>query len=191
MSIRSPFGRIGLDIFVKFCPVCKNKNDLEAIICVHCGTSLDSDAPDSATTQATDPQPTITAKFGDVLIDETMVPVGVIAIFVEGTSRPIFSCSDEEFLIGRKVDKTIEGLLDLSAIGGYHLGISRRHVKIRRAGNGYEIIDLASSNGTWLNDERLIPNQPYPLANGSQMRLARMRLFVVYRSASPTKAKND
>jgi hypothetical protein len=178
-----------LNISVKFCPICKNKNDREAIICVHCGASLETFFPESATTRATDVQSTITGKTGDLLIDEAMVPVGAIAIYIEGTSRPIFSCSDDELVIGRKVDETSVGLLDLSVVGGYHLGLSRRHVKIRRAGNGYEIIDLASSNGTWLNDERLIPDRPYPLANGSQLRLARMRLFVVYRPILETKSK--
>lgn len=170
-----------MDIFSKFCPICKNKNDRDAIICVHCGAPLDTDFPESATTRTTDVQTTLTEKIGDLLIDDAMVPAGAIAIYMEGTHKPVFSCSDDEFVIGRKVDEASEGLLDLSTLGGYHLGLSRRHVKIRRSENGYEVIDLGSSNGTWLNDERLTPKQPYPLANGSQLRLARMRLFVAYR----------
>jgi pSer/pThr/pTyr-binding forkhead associated (FHA) protein len=51
---------------------------------------------------------------------------------------------------------------------------------IRRAGTGFEIVDLASTNGSWLNDERLVPNKPYPLANGSQLRFGRMRLLVLF-----------
>jgi pSer/pThr/pTyr-binding forkhead associated (FHA) protein len=81
-------------------------------------------------------------------------------------------------------------MLDLSALGGYHLGLSRLHAIIRRAEHGYEIMDLGSSNGTWLNDERLIPHKPYPLTNASQIRLARMRLFVVFRPALETKSKS-
>jgi len=55
---------------------------------------------------------------------------------------------------------------------------------IRREVNGYEVIDLSSRNGTWLNDDQLIPNKPYSLASGSQLRLARMRLFVLYRTVA-------
>lgn len=170
-----------MDISSKFCPICKNKNDRDAIICVHCGASLETYFPESATTRTTDVQTTLTEKMGDLLIDDAMVRAGEIVIYVEGTPKPVFSCSNDEFIIGRKVSEDSEGLLDLSAMGGYHLGLSRKHVKIRRTGNGYEITDLGSSNGTWLNDERLVPNFPYPLANGSQLRLARMRLFVAYR----------
>jgi pSer/pThr/pTyr-binding forkhead associated (FHA) protein len=182
-------GENNLDISDKFCHVCKNKNDREALICVHCGASLDTFFPESATTRTTDVPVTITGKSAAWLYDETVVPTGSIAIYVEGASKPVFSCSDDEFVIGRKVDDSSEALLDLSGLGGYHLGLSRRHAKIRRKGNGYEITDLSSSNGTWLNDERLTPNRPYPLANGSQLRLARMRLFIVFRPTLEPKPK--
>lgn len=60
---------------------------------------------------------------------------------------------------------------------------------IRRTELGYDVIDLSSSNGTWINDERLTPNRPHPLVSGSQLRLARMRLFVLFRSVPETKKK--
>jgi hypothetical protein len=179
-----------LDISAKFCPVCKNKNDRDAIICVHCGASLETPFPESGPTRTTNVDVTINGKPPAWLYDESTIPVGNIAIYVEGTSKPVFSGANDELVIGRKVDDSSEGLLDLSAFGGYHLGLSRRHAKIRRAGNGYEVIDLSSSNGTWLNDERLTPNKPYLLPNGSQLRLARMRLFVVFRPILETKRKS-
>lgn len=122
----------------------------------------------------------VTEKVEELHIDEAMVPAGAIAIYVSGTSDPVFLSSDEKFAIGRKVEETSEALLDLSKLGGYLLGLSRRHAMIRRAEFGYEVIDLSSTNGTWLNDERLIPNRPYPLTSGSRIRLGRMRFFVLY-----------
>jgi hypothetical protein len=126
-------------------------------------------------------------KTADLRIDQKMIPQVGIAFFVEGTSRPVFSCSDREFVMGRKVGETHGTLLDLSPFGGYHLGVSRQHVLIRQVADGYEILDLASSNGTWLNDERLEPHKPHPLTNGAHLRLARMRFFVAYRSVVETK----
>jgi pSer/pThr/pTyr-binding forkhead associated (FHA) protein len=183
-------GESSLNIFAKFCPVCKNKNDSEAIICVHCGASLETYATDSAATRTTEVQQ-FPEKIGELLIDEAMIPAKGIAFYVESTPKPIFSSLDEEFVIGRKVDgKETSGVfLDLSGFGGYHLGLSRRHAMIRRTELGYDVIDLSSSNGTWLNDERLIPNLPYPLTSGSQLRLARMRLFVLYRLVPEAKKK--
>jgi pSer/pThr/pTyr-binding forkhead associated (FHA) protein len=125
----------------------------------------------------------------EFLIDESLIPTGGIAIYVVGTENPVFRSTDREFVIGRKMEETSEPFLDLSNLGGYLLGLSRRHATIRRADSGYEVIDLASTNGTWLNGERLTPHQPYPLPSGSQLRLGRMRFFVLYRAAVKTRQK--
>jgi pSer/pThr/pTyr-binding forkhead associated (FHA) protein len=50
-------------------------------------------------------------------------------------------------------------------------------------------MDLSSTNGTWLNDERLIPHKPYPLTSGSQLRLGRMRFVILFRTLSEIKQK--
>jgi hypothetical protein len=178
-----------LDIAAKFCPVCKKKNKPEAMVCVHCGAYLEALSTDSATTKATELPMNGTEKVGELFFDEAMVPVDGIAFFMDGTSKPVFSSSHKEFVIGRKVGKTSDDLLDLSNLGAYQLGLSRQHATIRKTDFGYEVIDLASSNGTWLNDERLAPHKPYRLASGSQLRLARMRFFVLYRPITVSKQK--
>ena len=47
--------------------------------------------------------------------------------------------------------------------------VSRRHAHIVRARNGYFIIDLGSSNGTYVNDHLLAPQRPRLLRNGDQI----------------------
>ena len=96
---------------------------------------------------------------------------------------PVFLSSEKEFVIGRrKVEEegTTEAFLDLARLGGYQMGLSKQHAMIRRAEHGYEVIDLSSRNGTWLNEDQLIPDKPYPFASGSQLRLARMRFNRLY-----------
>jgi len=178
-----------LDTSARFCPICKKKNKREAIICVHCGAYLETFSTNALPPNSLDLEVNRTEKVGELHFDESMIPFGGIAFYVGGTSKPIFSSFDSEFVIGRKVEETSENLLDLSRYGGYHLGISRRHATIRRTKSAYDVIDLASTNGTWLNDEQLVPNQPYSLVNGSQLRLARMRFFVLYRPVAETRAK--
>jgi len=186
ISQGSSFGRNALD--AKFCPICKNKNDREAIVCIHCGAALEADFTDAAgTTRTTETRTKGAKEFGELPINEESVPAGEIAIYVEGTSNYVFLYSDDEFVIGRKTEETSKAFLDLSKLGGYHLGLSRQHVMIRRIEHGYEVIDLSSSNGTWLNDKRLTPYKHYPLASGSQLRLARMRFLVLYRPVVPSK----
>lgn len=181
-----------MDIFEKFCPICKQKNELEATVCTRCGTSLEIEPIDElGITRTTEVQPRVIERMGELLIDETLIPIGRIALYLAGTSEPVFLSPEKEFVIGRKVedDETTQAFLDLAKSGGYQMGLSKQHAMIRRTDHGYEVIDLSSRNGTWLNEEQLMPGRPYPLASGSQLRLARMRLFVLYRPVLEAKQK--
>ena len=181
-----------MDIFEKFCPICKQKNELEAIVCVRCGTSLEAYAMGGADiTRTTEVQTRVMERMGELLIDEALIPAAGIALYLAGTSDPVFLTSEKEFVIGRKVEEegTAEAFLDLAKFGAYQMGLSKRHATIRRTEHGYEVIDLSSRNGTWLNDEQLIPNKPYPFASSAQLRLARMRLFGLYRPVLEAKQK--
>jgi FHA domain-containing protein len=174
-----------MNVLENICPVCKNKNELEAVVCGYCGAALEDPFLDpGAKTKTSDLQAVGIEKIRDWSIDETVVPAGGIAVYLEGGFNPVYVASKAELVIGRKVGATSDVSLDLSPSGGYHLGISRRHAVIRRTEQGYEVLDLGSVNGTWLNNERLAPHQPYPLASGSHLRLGSMRLFVRYGTAA-------
>lgn len=164
------------------CHVCKNKNEPQATVCRHCGAALDDTFVDpGGKTKTTGMPELVPERSRDWPVDEAAVSNGAIVVYVEGVYDPAYVDSKGEFVLGRRVGTTSEGLLDLAPWGGYHMGLSRRHAFIRRTDQGYEVLDLGSVNGTWLNDERLIPHKAYPLTSGSFLRLGRMRLYVLYR----------
>lgn len=47
--------------------------------------------------------------------------------------------------------------------------VSRRHAAIERDGDGYWIMDLSSSAGTFVNGEKLLPNMPKQLVRGCRV----------------------
>ncbi|RMI03379.1 MAG: FHA domain-containing protein [Calditrichaeota bacterium] len=49
--------------------------------------------------------------------------------------------------------------------------VSRQHARLERDRHGYRLIDLKSLNATLLNDQRLEPHQPYPLADGDRIQI--------------------
>jgi len=175
-----------MSITENICPVCKKGNELEAIVCRYCGVLLENPSLDSGTqTKTTNIQVSIPEGAKDWSVDETAAPDDGIAVYMEGEYQPVHVNSSGEFVIGRKSGTTAkvqEGLFDLSPLGGYARGVSRRHVVIHRTKQGYEVLDLGSVNGTWLDDKRMVPHKPYPLASGSHLRLGSMRLIVLYRS---------
>ena len=176
-----------MNVVENVCPTCMHKNELEAVVCDRCGATLNDPLMDPGPqTKTTDMQALTPEMIRDWPIDEAVVPNSGIAVYVEGESNPAFVDSKGEFVLGRKSGKTSGMLLDLAPLGGYHLGLSRRHAVIRRTGDGYEVLDLGSVNGTWLNEQRLVPHKSYPLPSGSHLRLGRMRLFVVYRPSTET-----
>jgi pSer/pThr/pTyr-binding forkhead associated (FHA) protein len=176
-----------LDSIEKICPTCRNNNEQNAAVCRHCGAPLHTTGNLTATTRNTEIQINYSEKFEDLNVDEKIIPADGIAVYFAGTTKPVEVLTNKEFVIGRRVVETSESFLDLSDFDGFKMGLSRRHALIRQTVSGYEIIDLASTNGTWLNDERLVPYTPYPLQSGSQLRLSRIRLFIFHRLAAERK----
>lgn len=57
-------------------------------------------------------------------------------------------------------------------------GISRAHLKIERVGTEYMVSDLNSTNGTFLNDERLAPNKPYRISRMDKITIGSCVFYV-------------
>lgn len=167
------------------CPVCKTNNELGVVVCAKCGAALDDPFKDlghrTKTTDMEAPTPEMIREWSLQAPEAAVIPENGIAIYVEGRSRPVSIDDKNEVIIGRKSASTSEMLLDFAPFGGYSLGLSRRHVIIRRTGDSYQVMDLGSVNGTFLNEQRLVPHVSYALPSGSHLRLGRMRLVVFYR----------
>jgi FHA domain len=68
--------------------------------------------------------------------------------------------------------------LDLESHDGKSLGVSRRHAILLPTGDGLCLIDLDSTNGTWINGVYLQPGQKYRLRSGDRVEFGRLRLAV-------------
>jgi hypothetical protein len=166
----------------KLCPICKFSNLPEANFCSHCGAPLSQ----SSTTLRKSIDEHLA---GEEELIESLKRVisGLtepgIAFYLREGSKPIAVCTEQEFVLGRHSSELTgkEPLVDLSPYDAFALGVSRRHALIRRNGATYEITDLDSSNGTWLDTSRLSPQTPYPFKSGAQIRLGKLVLLIVYR----------
>lgn len=83
-------------------------------------------------------------------------------------------------ILGRQVIAGPENVVDLTPFNSFRHGVSRRHCRIERRDDRLIIIDLASSNGTYLNRERLLPYRDYIVSNGDQLVLGTLRIDVIF-----------
>lgn len=92
------------------------------------------------------------------------VPPGTVAVIdVEGRAYPV---SKAVTVIGRGVDADV--VLD-------DAGVSRRHAEIHLLDGKLRLVDLGSTNGTYLDGERVHAG---PIANGSTITMGRSRLTI-------------
>jgi pSer/pThr/pTyr-binding forkhead associated (FHA) protein len=75
-------------------------------------------------------------------------------------------------------------LMDLTEYGGSIKGVSREHAAIIRQHGSLCIVDRGSANGTYLNGQRLQPDEPWLLRDGDNVRLGQLVLHVSFVSSS-------
>ncbi len=85
-----------------------------------------------------------------------------------GAKYPLPAADEKPFHIGRVPDNEMQVASPL---------ISRRHCVLRRRGGRYEIMDLGSGNGTYVNGKRLEANQAKTIFHGDRIALAITRQF--------------
>jgi pSer/pThr/pTyr-binding forkhead associated (FHA) protein len=104
-----------------------------------------------------------------------------IALYVADEDEAQLVNLTRELVLGRYGAKAADAgtpIFDLAHFGAMEFGVSRKHALLRRLGSDIVIIDLESTNGTWLNGVQLNPNQPVMLKSGDKILLARLNLQI-------------
>ena len=176
-----------------FCPACKMRNEAGAIVCTYCNTPLPSSEDRQKTRILRNIQEvtgTLPNSFDDFLdaptlnrerfMDIEIPSKGIVLINLED-GQPVAMLEQKDFILGRaSADiKTKEPLVDLTSLG-VDYGVSRVHALFHKTKEGYQLTDLDSSNGTWIENERLVPQRPYDVESGNRIRMGRLNMLVFY-----------
>ena len=146
---------------MKRCVYCGMDNLEDARFCDACGKPFE---------QVPVRKPTINVK----------APKGVLVSIASG--RTFELQPDQEMLIGRgDVSRGVNPEILLDDEAALPEGVSRLHSKIFCEGNEYFILDLNSTNSTYLNKQKMVPQQHYRIGDGDEIQLGRyvMRLRFV------------
>jgi hypothetical protein len=152
---------------------------------VHCHHSLVDTNPDDATPSR---RPTLLealSRSSSARLASSAAPgprPGAIVIYIENVDEPIIVEGVKQVILGRCTPEiTAEIGVDLEPFQGAERGVSRTHAVIRHTTYGMEIEDLASTNGTWLNGEKIPAFMPRPLRSGDSVRLGLLETTIYLR----------
>jgi pSer/pThr/pTyr-binding forkhead associated (FHA) protein len=147
-----------------YCNNCGHRNPVGSNFCSSCGAVLETDAPDSTTITfhpiaPADPVEEVIAETGDLPAD-----LGVLVVTRGQNAGSRFTLTKQVTTAGRHPESDI--FLD-------DVTVSRRHVEIVSAPQGFTVRDVGSLNGTYLNRERI---EEAALANGDELQIGKFKL---------------
>jgi pSer/pThr/pTyr-binding forkhead associated (FHA) protein len=160
------------------CQECGASYSLGALFCGECGKKLYTDAFDTLVPSR---EFISTSSRRKKQLHVPRVSAGSIAITIFSSGRNVTLQMNEEIQIGRSDPKrNIYPQLDLTDDDGAAYGVSRLHASLQSTENEVMLVDLGSTNGTFLREERLVPHQPSGLASGDIIYLAQLQVQVFF-----------
>jgi hypothetical protein len=163
------------------CQNCKHKNMAGSMFCSECGANIAALDPIStqniATGEMRQPVEGKGVKSRQPVITK-LDTWGTLHLMDTGQMLPL---SDRnEFTLGRISEgQPIMPDIDLSPYQAYGSGVSRLHAVLKRDGNRILVMDLGSSNGTYLNAKRLNPNMEQAIQHGDILALGKLKIQII------------
>lgn len=154
-----------------FCTQCGHQNSPDSRFCARCGVELRGHVGEASSEQTS--TISLTPIDGEHADDDNelsspgdSLPTGTALLVVKRGPN-----AGSRFLLDKEV--TTAGRHPESDIFLDDVTVSRRHAEFRRAGGSFEVRDVGSLNGTYLNRERI---DATALAGGDEVQIGKFRL---------------
>lgn len=164
------------------CPNCNHEEPSGAIFCSECGTKLiGEDGLATATIRATE------SKFSDASTEhrpEAPIPVSEaqMSLHIIRTGQILPLIGRSEYTLGRiSKGQSILPDVDLSPYDGYSQGVSRLHATLKVKDGQIYVEDLGSSNGTRINNQKIISHTDKLVQHGDVIALGRFKIQILIR----------
>src|SRR5207237_5557100 len=151
-----------------FCNNCGHRNPSDAKFCSSCGAVLPTSADDTTVTflPVEGGGETAEEEVG-VTLPELPQGTGMLVVKRGPNAGSKFMLDADVTRAGRHPESDI--FLD-------DITVSRRHAEFARADGGYQLRDVGSLNGTYLNRERI---DDAPLGTGDEAQIGKFKLVVL------------
>jgi len=168
------------------CSHCKHNNKEGFLFCEECGRGLiglpSKMAPTIPTRVVGSSDPVMAsgkATWGTAFLSEQTE----IQFHVRGVDDAVsLESNKHRFILGRSdQNSTVKPDIDLAPYNAIEKGVSRQHAAIERNEDTLMLMDIGSSNGTYLNGQRLPTNQPRILRDGDEVRLGKLIAHIYFK----------
>ncbi len=152
----------------QLCEACGHSNDAGSRFCSSCGRPLSQ-----AEEVNTEVLETLVADSEGLNLDNPLA--GAALIVASGHQAGTrYAVTSEVVTVGRHPDSDI--FLD-------DITVSRHHVELTASSAGYDIKDVGSLNGTYLNGQRLEDSEVF-LTNGDELQIGKFKLLYLVSSSA-------
>jgi pSer/pThr/pTyr-binding forkhead associated (FHA) protein len=112
---------------------------------------------------------------------DDLTPLREIILLVRGITERIPLTDDLSIVLGRADLKTgYKPEVDLTPYGAQNRGVSRSHLRLYVDQGQLYVTDLDSANGSFIGDQRLMPNEPHPLKTGDLVYLGSLPVQIIF-----------
>ncbi|MDR1581240.1 MAG: FHA domain-containing protein [Synergistaceae bacterium] len=155
---------------VRICPTCEEVNQVTAIVCGKCGNASLADVP-------------ITLLFEEPELAPPLIHAEPVAPSPPAPKKTAAEREDALTLICTETKRAMR-VVSGSELGREAAGrgelfpedldtVSRRHARIVHNGVHWELEDLGSVNGTYINSQKIEPGKRYSVKNGDILNFSR------------------
>ena len=174
------------------CNICQTINDDDANKCKKCGASLQLALPPGpqGPTDKVPEKPINATTIAQPSFEVPDLKASEVALVVRGYDDPIL-IAGKDIVLGRYDPANRQPTIDLTPFNAGSLGVSRNHARIQHVDDVYVLEDLNSTNGTWINQQRLPPGKKQGLRNGDLIQLGQMVLRLYLDSAEAVRSVEE
>lgn len=167
---------------MNICPYCEHNNLEGALVCDHCGRSRSLSVFAGIATRQVDYKPeSFSARWQGT---DSFSADTVVVIHLREAGEPLVLPVASQTVLGRaSLDRSRNPDVDLTRFNAFGNGVSSQHAALQREANRLMLVDMASTNGTYLNGRRLAPYQAVALHDGDEVRLGALIISVYFESS--------
>lgn len=166
------------------CSNCSHVNMAGALFCSECGARLGSYDPLTTQNIKTNQMDDALRQRPEPLSPAQATLNNWVTLHLLDTGQVLPLAERNEFTLGRISEgQPIMPDIDLSPYQAYARGVSRLHAVLKREASHVFLMDLGSSNGTFVNGKRLSPHVDHAVSNGDVIALGKLKIQILLKAS--------